>query len=232
MRGGFLYGIQMLIPDYPSSPIKIGYSSRPELRLMAYNGEPFPVKCFGVWPAKGAKRAEEEAHRKFHKYRLGGEWFYPAPEIVAFIERSVARYRELIERKEKEYEGRIRRARTYKEVLRLQAKREAYDDFVAEFRGISIGAIPCATCRRKEAVARLGFELGPRAELVARIKEHFASIVAFQIKEDAAACLLGVPEAKLKGWRLARQVEHNALDRLVRYREDQLLSFVEEFTEP
>lgn len=79
----YLYAVQMLIPDYVH-PVKIGLAVNPRNRLAAYSSGPFPVQCLGTW--RGCRNDEAAAHKRFVEHRLCGEWFYPADEILSFIQ--------------------------------------------------------------------------------------------------------------------------------------------------
>ena len=85
----YLYAVEMFIPSYPFRPVKIGFSIVPETRVRAFSGGPFPTLCLGYWEAPNGRMDEVDAHAKFHKFRLYGEWFYPAPEVLTFIENSL-----------------------------------------------------------------------------------------------------------------------------------------------
>ena len=62
--------------------IKIGLSSNPRKRIKSLQLSE-EVEFLGV--IKGDKRLEDELHYRFADYRKIGEWFEPAPELVAFI---------------------------------------------------------------------------------------------------------------------------------------------------
>jgi len=79
----YLYAVEMSVPDY-FNPVKIGYSINPDERVRAYCGGPFPVRWLGSWPVSD-KAEESFVHRRFSAYRLNGEWFYPAPYLLDFI---------------------------------------------------------------------------------------------------------------------------------------------------
>jgi hypothetical protein len=84
-----LYAVEMIIPDY-FNPIKIGFSVVPDKRAWSYSSGPFPTRWLGSWPVDG--RAEEpKIHRMFDRYRLKGEWFYPAPFILDYVNLQLGR---------------------------------------------------------------------------------------------------------------------------------------------
>lgn len=67
-------------------PVKIGRSIDPESRVLALqtaNAEPLRV----VATMLGGSAVERMLHRMFerHRVRVDGEWFRPAPEVLAFI---------------------------------------------------------------------------------------------------------------------------------------------------
>lgn len=85
----YLYAVQMMIPDYPYAPIKIGISGEPEKRVREYTRSPFPTVWLGQWP--GASADELAAHAQFSQFRLCGEWFYPSREVREFVELNIGR---------------------------------------------------------------------------------------------------------------------------------------------
>jgi hypothetical protein len=67
-------------------PIKIGFASRLEFRLKDLRTmNAFPLIVHAV--AQGSPRLERDYHKRFAEHRLHGEWFDPAPEILAEIDR-------------------------------------------------------------------------------------------------------------------------------------------------
>jgi hypothetical protein len=66
--------------------IKIGVAEHVERRLNALRMcSPVPLKVLATTP--GAQQEEFAYHRQFAAHRLHGEWFSPAPEILAEIDR-------------------------------------------------------------------------------------------------------------------------------------------------
>lgn len=82
----YLYAVQMLIPGYDYAPLKIGISVNPEQRASDFTRAPFPTVWLGRWPAPNGYADELAAHDRFRDFRLCGEWFYPAPVVVRFVE--------------------------------------------------------------------------------------------------------------------------------------------------
>jgi hypothetical protein len=74
----------MKIPGYRNYPVKIGFSANPNLRKKSYNCGPYPVEWIGAW--EGTRGDEREIHERFSFYRLTGEWFDPAPELLLMIQ--------------------------------------------------------------------------------------------------------------------------------------------------
>lgn len=65
-------------------PIKIGMSQNPERRLADLQvGSPVMLRIIGA--AAGGQSREAALHRRLAKYRLHGEWFADAPEVLAAI---------------------------------------------------------------------------------------------------------------------------------------------------
>jgi hypothetical protein len=68
-----------------NGPIKIGFTKRLRERLSKVQVDnPFFVKLIAV--TKGGRKEEYQLHQKFAKYRLYGEWFDPAEELLRYIE--------------------------------------------------------------------------------------------------------------------------------------------------
>lgn len=78
---GHVYFIQ----SEDNKAIKIGYTAgRPEERLRSLQtGQPHKLNLLCTMP--GDRQYEKSLHRRFHKYRLGGEWFKPHPDVLALI---------------------------------------------------------------------------------------------------------------------------------------------------
>jgi hypothetical protein len=77
---GYTYFIQ--VGD--DGPIKIGQTSSPEARIRAIDAfNPSKLNVLLVIKCRGHERA---LHVRFAQHRLKGEWFAPAPEILAVID--------------------------------------------------------------------------------------------------------------------------------------------------
>jgi hypothetical protein len=77
--GGFVYFIRA--GDF----IKIGYSRSIRSRLIKMATDvPMEPEVLHVEP--GTFRTEKVLHRQFASFRMRGEWFRAAPELLAFIE--------------------------------------------------------------------------------------------------------------------------------------------------
>lgn len=67
-----------------NGPIKIGYSADPHKRLQSLStASPYPLRLLKV--IDGGWMLEQTLHRRFAEHQLEGEWFAPAPELLAFI---------------------------------------------------------------------------------------------------------------------------------------------------
>lgn len=82
-------------------PIKIGWTGGdPKARMRdLQTGNPYPLSMLGHVPGSGAD--ETDLHEQFRHLRMVGEWFKPAPDLVAFIagvkwSRNVPTSREII----------------------------------------------------------------------------------------------------------------------------------------
>lgn len=69
-----------------AGPIKIGISVDPAKRLKGLQTA-HPWKLSLLCVVEGGAYLESEYHFRFAEHRLAGEWFNPAPEILAEIER-------------------------------------------------------------------------------------------------------------------------------------------------
>lgn len=80
---GYVYFVRIGAGD---GPIKIGTTRDVEQRLAAIAwGSPYPVTLLAVTP--GNHVLEHAYHDRFLRHRMSGEWFKPAPAILAEIER-------------------------------------------------------------------------------------------------------------------------------------------------
>lgn len=69
-----------------SGAIKIGTSNDPRGRFATLQtGSPEPLELIGVMP--GQMDEERRLHAKFARYRIHGEWFKGAPELIAGIKK-------------------------------------------------------------------------------------------------------------------------------------------------
>lgn len=66
--------------------VKIGFTgSAPMVRLSALQtGNPEPLRLLGAVP--GVREDETALHERFARFRIGGEWFRPEPELLSFID--------------------------------------------------------------------------------------------------------------------------------------------------
>lgn len=65
--------------------VKIGITSEPILRLsQLQSGNPDVLVIEGV--AQGGPLTEYALHVKFSEYQIHGEWFYPEPPVLQFME--------------------------------------------------------------------------------------------------------------------------------------------------
>lgn len=73
------------IQDAVTRSIKIGSANQPALRLAQLqvgNGSPLLLLA----TMSGTRTDESRLHHRFKRYRLRGEWFRPAPELLQFID--------------------------------------------------------------------------------------------------------------------------------------------------
>lgn len=65
--------------------IKIGVSNDPAARIRALQtGSPIELTLLGVVPGAG-RQTEAQLHEQFAAHRTRGEWFHPAPQLIAQI---------------------------------------------------------------------------------------------------------------------------------------------------
>lgn len=69
--------------------VKIGRSWRPDLRFEALRKKHPTLVLIGVVPAEAAQ--EIYAHRVLAPHRFCGEWYWPRPTVLGFIEHAVRR---------------------------------------------------------------------------------------------------------------------------------------------
>lgn len=77
-----------LIQCGEDGPIKIGYASSVDRRVR-YLQTGSPHKLVVLHSFEGDKNVERALHRCFKEHRLTGEWFAPAPAILALKEMSL-----------------------------------------------------------------------------------------------------------------------------------------------
>jgi hypothetical protein len=76
---GFVYFIRAA-----NGMIKIGYTREWWQRMKTLqSGHPEPLEMLVA--TRGDPVAEERLHAAFRRYRRGGEWFEPAPALLAYI---------------------------------------------------------------------------------------------------------------------------------------------------
>ena len=76
----FAYFIQQV----SGGPIKIGSATDPHARLATLQtGSPQPLRLLAA--IDGGERKERAMHHQFSHLRIAGEWFRPAPELLALI---------------------------------------------------------------------------------------------------------------------------------------------------
>lgn len=82
MAAGFVYFVQRA--DAPDTPIKIGYATNPEARLVTLQiASPWPLCILGV--VDGDKQDERDMHARFADARMQGEWFKPIAPLLGYI---------------------------------------------------------------------------------------------------------------------------------------------------
>jgi hypothetical protein len=83
---GYVYFIQ----SERGGPIKIGYTTNLERRIMALQtAQPYPLKLLLV--IHGGVEEENKLHKKFNSLRLCGEWFSPDEKLLQYIEKLKAK---------------------------------------------------------------------------------------------------------------------------------------------
>ena len=72
------------IQSVNGGPIKIGYSNNVNERIRELQTAS-PYKLILLAAIVGGVRMENDIHKQFSKYRMRGEWFKPAKELMEFI---------------------------------------------------------------------------------------------------------------------------------------------------
>lgn len=71
--------------------VKIGRSWRPDLRVRALAAKHPDIRLLGAVPSSAY--GEMYAHEAQKRHRLVGEWYWPRPALLAFIEETTRRGR-------------------------------------------------------------------------------------------------------------------------------------------
>lgn len=221
----YLYGARLMIPDYEHKPIKVGITGNPQQRYKGFlGGLPFPIQWLGIWPAKKGRQAEQAVFDKFADYRLGGEWFHPVPELLAFIEENVTRYAQLIEKYKEEGKTPTRRIPKNVEGWIGLAEYNAYKDFNEHYgRVLKFAGRFCFRCKAeiKEPHVSDG--------RIESAKERISLLPKYPVLDEArAAELMGIPVKELTSARKDGKISHLAISKTtVRYRQKDLIGFLD-----
>lgn len=82
--GGYVYFIQ----GVDGGRVKIGWAKRPASRLRELQtGSPVALRIVAVMP--GSREDERTHHRRFERHRCYGEWFFPAPELLEYMNETI-----------------------------------------------------------------------------------------------------------------------------------------------
>ena len=92
----YLYAVRMLIPNQDPQPIKIGYSTTPDRRRLAYNSGPYPCEWLGTWICYSTKD-ELDFHMRFAHLNLTGEWFKPDAEFLSAITQKIEAHNQMVQ---------------------------------------------------------------------------------------------------------------------------------------
>jgi hypothetical protein len=71
-----------------TGPIKIGIADRPHARFQTLQSAHFE-QLYLLGMVEGTEVAEQLWHARFEEHRIRGEWYHPAPELLAEIEKAV-----------------------------------------------------------------------------------------------------------------------------------------------
>lgn len=86
MRATYVYFFR---PVGAEGPIKIGCSFLPHERLLAYaHWSPVPLQLIGR--VAGNQRFEKGLHAALREHHSHGEWFRPAPQVLAMVADAIA----------------------------------------------------------------------------------------------------------------------------------------------
>lgn len=76
----FVQGVELKL-------VKIGVTNDTRRRLISMQTfSPDPLIVLGVQICQRGGALEGQLHRRFEQHRRHGEWFWPAPELLAYIE--------------------------------------------------------------------------------------------------------------------------------------------------
>ena len=80
-----IYAVQMPLPCGCPGPIKFGFATNVDTRIRALQvGSPYELTLLAV--VEGDPVNEFEIHQQIANHRMRGEWFAPAPEVVALVQ--------------------------------------------------------------------------------------------------------------------------------------------------
>jgi hypothetical protein len=65
-------------------PVKIGKAKKPSERIATLQ-QANPATLNGIAAWRDFPEEEKRLHREFAKYRIRGEWFEPAPELIEYV---------------------------------------------------------------------------------------------------------------------------------------------------
>ena len=138
-------------------PIKIGQTGNPyEFRHSGLQtGNPFELKLLLFVPS--CKYTEKSIHLRFDKYRIRGEWFEPAPELLEFIEELRLEESTFLDSRDWEYRG-LKLHKDYNDKVGVYTFRAFTHDenlyITKNYRKLTIPQMSIKLDRSEAAIAR------------------------------------------------------------------------------
>jgi len=230
-----------MIPRESERPIKIGITENLPARLDALQtSSPYLLALLGYWPARKGLETEREMHEKWNQYRLEGEWFFPAPDLIREVTRISDSFQDNV-RKHWPTKKQAAFAQKNKGLAMLmgEAQSKAYQDWVngydlLAFRVNKAPDVTCDSCKEKPIDLR---DIIRKEQSKKKCEELRAKITRELIPEKRAflspsevEILLGVSSKYLERAVKMRQIPHLQLGkqyRAVQFHKEAFYKWVE-----
>ncbi len=81
------YSFVYFIQQGADGPVKIGIAANPEKRLrQLQSGNPDRLYVRAIVRTAEPDRLEKDLHGRFGQHRMGGEWFHPTADLMAYMD--------------------------------------------------------------------------------------------------------------------------------------------------